>query len=131
AVEDWNNDDLPGVFVTRAGQPPAYFPKQRAGTFVPTNSPADWPAGGVIATGDLNNDLRADFVVAGEQNLEIVFGGMTRRLTLPLRGLQVKGLLLVDYDNDGWLDIIAYGTGLRVWRNLGNAGFVEVTSELG
>ncbi len=131
AVEDWNNDDVPGVLVTRNGKPPAFFPKQRAGTFVETNSPADWPVGSVIATGDLNNDLRADLVVAGENELGIVFGGLKERLTLPLHGLQAKGILLVDYDNDGWLDVIAYGNGLRVWRNLGQAGFDDVTASLG
>jgi tetratricopeptide (TPR) repeat protein len=131
AVEDWNNEDVPGVFVTRAGSPPAFFPKQRAGTFVTTNPPADWPAGSVIATGDLNNDLRMDLVVAGERDLGIIFGGMTERLSLPLNGLQVKGLLLVDYDNDGWLDVIAWGSGVRVWRNLGRAGFADVTADLG
>src|ERR1700690_1977934 len=30
AVEDWNNEDVPGVFVARNSQPPAFFPKQRA-----------------------------------------------------------------------------------------------------
>ena len=131
AVEDWSNEDVPGVFVTRNGQPPIFFPKQRAGTFVETNSPADWPVGSVIATGDLNNDLRADLVVAGGNDLAIIFGGLKERLTLPLRGLQVKGILLVDYDNDGWLDVIAWGNGLRVWRNLGQAGFADVTADLG
>jgi tetratricopeptide (TPR) repeat protein len=131
AVEDWNNEDVPGVFVSRTGKPPVFFPKQRAGSFVFTNSPADWPVGSVVATGDLNNDLRADLVVAGEREMTIIFGGMTDRLTLPLRGLQVKGILLVDYDNDGWLDVIAYGNGVRVWRNLGRAGFADVTADLG
>ncbi len=50
---------------------------------------------------------------------------------MPLRGLRVKGLLLLDYDNDGWLDILAYGNGLRVWRNEGKAGFKDVTATLG
>ena len=131
AVEDWNNEDVPGVFATRVGRPPVFFPKQRAGSFVETNSPADWPAGSAIATGDLNNDLRADLILAGERNLEIIFGGMTERLSLPLRGLQPQGILLVDYDNDGWLDVIAYGNGIRIWRNLGNAGFVDVTADVG
>ena len=131
AVEDWNTEDVPGVFVGRAGKPPVFFPKQRAGSFVETNSPADWPAGSVIATGDLNNDLRADLVVAGERDLGIVFGGLNERLSLPLRGLQAKGILLVDYDNDGWLDVIAYGNGVRIWRNLGKAGFVDVTADVG
>jgi tetratricopeptide (TPR) repeat protein len=131
AVEDWNNEDAPGVLVMRAAQPPVFFPKQRAANFVTTNTPADWPVAGSIATGDLNNDLRADLVLAGESKLEIIYGGTAGRLSLPLRGLQVKGILLVDYDNDGWLDVIAYGSGLRVWRNLGRAGFVDMTAELG
>jgi len=131
AVEDWNNEDVPGVFVTRADKPPLFFPKQRAGSFIATNTPPDWPPGDCIATGDLNNDLRPDLVVAGERDLEILFGGLKERTKIPLDGLQVKGILLVDYDNDGWLDVIAYGNGVRVWRNLGNHGFVDVTKELG
>lgn len=131
AVEDWNNEDVPGVFVARKGQPPAYFPKQRAGNFVAASSPADWPAGSVFAVGDLNNDLRADLIVAGERELKIIFGGLDERLGIPLNGFQPKGIVLVDYDNDGWLDVIAYGSGLRVWRNLGHAGFADVTAALG
>jgi tetratricopeptide (TPR) repeat protein len=131
AVDDWNNEDVPGVFVTRTGKPPVFFPKQRAGSFLLTNSPADWPVGNVIATGDLNNDLRDDLVVAGDSEITIIYGGMTDRVTLPLHGLQVKGILLVDYDNDGWLDVIAYGNGVRAWRNLGRAGFADVTAGLG
>jgi tetratricopeptide (TPR) repeat protein len=131
AVEDWNNADVPGVFVSRKGQPPAFFSKQRAGSFVATNSPADWPAGSVIAVGDLNNDLRADLVVAGDHDLTIIFGGLNERLRLPLNGFKVRGILLTDFDNDGWLDVIIYGNGLRVWRNLGKAGFADVTTALG
>ena len=87
--------------------------------------------GNLLATGDLDNDLRADLIVAGEKNLEIIFAANKPRLSLPLRGLQAHGLLLVDYDNDGWLDVIAYGNGLRVWRNQGSAGFADVTAALG
>ena len=131
AVEDWNNEDVPGVFVTQSGKSPTFFAKQRAGAFVATHAGTNWPAGSVLATGDLNNDLRADLVVAGEQQLEIILAGTKQRLTLPLRGLQAKGILLTDYDNDGWLDVIAYGNGLRVWRNQGTAGFVDMTASLG
>ena len=129
ALEDWNNEDVPGVFVTRTGQPPAFFPKQRAGSFLETNTPPDWPIGSVIATGDLNNDLRADLVVAGAKDLTIIYGGLKEQQTLPLNGLQVKGILLVDYDNDGWLDVIAYGNGAaglaesgpgRIYRRYGH-----------
>jgi tetratricopeptide (TPR) repeat protein len=131
AVEDWNNEDAAGIFVTRAGKPPVFFAKQRAGSFVETNPPTAWPAGGSMAVGDLNNDLRADLVVAGETEVSIVFGGFNEKSTFPLKGLRAKGIVLLDYDNDGWLDVIAYGDGVRVWRNLGKAGFADVTAELG
>jgi tetratricopeptide (TPR) repeat protein len=131
AVEDWNNEDLPGVFVTRTGKPPAFFAKQRAGPFVETNSTVGWPVGTVIATGDLNNDLKPDLVIADESELHIVFNELKERASFSTSGLKPAGILLLDYDNDGWLDILAYGNGLRVWRNLGKAGFRDVTADLG
>jgi tetratricopeptide (TPR) repeat protein len=131
AAEDWKNEDVPGVFVTQTGQTPLFFAKQRAGAFVQTNLDATWPSGKAIAFGDLNNDLLLDFILADDHDLHVVFGGIKEHPQLPLRGLQVKNLLLVDYDNDGWLDIIAYGSGVRVWRNLGKAGFSDVTTTLG
>jgi hypothetical protein len=69
--------------------------------------------------------------VAGDARLEIVFAGNKPRLTLSSNGLLAKGILLLDYDNDGWLDVIAHGNGLRVWRNRGAAGFADVTADLG
>ena len=130
-MEDWNNEDLPGVLLTRTGHAPAFYSKQRAGPFLETNSPGNWPVGTVVVTGDLNNDLRPDLIIAEDSKLTLVFGGIQQSRNLELNGLQAKGILLVDYDNDGWLDIIAYGNDIRVWRNLGKAGFADVTAELG
>jgi hypothetical protein len=81
--------------------------------------------------GDLNNDLLLDCVLADENSLQVIFGGGKQPLKLDAKELQPKGILLLDYDNDGWLDIFAYGKGVRVWRNLGKAGFEEVTDSLG
>ena len=131
AVDDWNNEDVAGAFVTRAGQPPRFFSKQRAGHFMPTNLTAKLPAGNAIALGDLNNDLRLDMVLADEKEIHIVFGGINEQLDLPANGLKATGIQLLDYDNDGWLDIIAFGNGLRIWRNAGKAGFQDVTSATG
>lgn len=131
ATLDWNNEDVPGVIIARAGKAPLYFPKQRAGSFVPTNAPANWPEGERLATGDLNNDLRPDLVVVTDRDLKILFGGDDQSLSLPLAGMRVGGIALVDYDNDGWLDLLAFGSGVRAWRNAGKDGFVDSTQALG
>ena len=131
AVDDWNNDDVNDLLLARGSQKPVVLIKARGGPLVETNSPATWPSGNYLATGDLNNDLRIDVVIAAVDHIEIIFGGLTNRVSLPLNGFQVAGLALVDYDNDGWLDVCAYGDGLRFWRNLGSEGFHETTSELG
>ena len=131
AMEDWNDDDLPGVMIARTNQPVVFHPKQRAGPFVSPATNAPWPSGTCLVSGDLDNDLRADLVVAGEKDLRIVYGRHNLQTNIPLAGFQVRSLLLVDYDNDGWLDIIATGSGVRVWRNLGQAGFADMTVALG
>jgi Flp pilus assembly protein TadD len=131
AVDDWNNEDLPGVFVSRKDKPPSLFAKQRAGQFVETNAAAGWPAGEIIATADLNNDLRPDLIVAAANEVAIVFGGQRPETRIPLNGAQLKGILVADYDNDGWLDLIGYGSGMRVWRNVGRNGFADATARLG
>ena len=78
AVEDWNGEDLPGILVAQTAKTPLFFAKQRAGPFVQTNSPANWPSGSFLATGDLNNDLRPDLVVADDRVLHVAFNGLLR-----------------------------------------------------
>ena len=130
-VEDWNNDDLSDLFIVRSNEPPLLLIKERGGPLVPTNSPAAWPVATSLATGDLNNDLRADVVMAASNSLECFFGGTAEHTSIPTGNFRVKALALVDYDNDGWLDIVAAGEGVRVWRNLGRAGFRETTQQVG
>ena len=95
------------------------------------NTAAHFPSGTYLALADLNNDLLPDVVVADERELKIQYNGSEKQTKLASGNLQLRGLLLVDYDNDGWLDIVAYGQGIRLWRNLGKAGFKDVTSEVG
>jgi len=131
-VEDWGNEGLPAVIVARSGEAPAFFAKKRAGSFEPSSMARDWPGGAVLATGDIDNDLRPEAVIATRESIEIVSASRGRIASLPLRGFKVSGLLLEDIDNDGWLDILAYGpSGVRVWRNAGLEGFVDVTQALG
>ncbi|MCX6905830.1 MAG: FG-GAP-like repeat-containing protein, partial [Verrucomicrobia bacterium] len=130
-VEDWNNDDIQDVVIGRAGQVPMLLLKQRGGPLVATNAPKDWPASQLIATGDLNNDLKPDLVAVTPAGLEIILANDPRRISLPLGNMEPALLQLMDYDNDGWLDIFVAGRGLKVFRNLGPAGFRDVTAVLG
>jgi Flp pilus assembly protein TadD len=127
--DDWNGDDIMDLAVTRDGQAPMLMLKQRGGLLAPTNAPS-WPAGALIASGDLNNDLRIDTVIAANGKIECRFNGVEQ--TRSIDSGAVQALKVVDYDNDGWLDIIAAtATGLRAWRNLGEAGFAETTTDIG
>ncbi len=131
-VEDWNADDLLDVLLLRTNGAPAYYLRQRGGPFAATNLfGAALPTVTVAAPGDLNNDLRPDLVTLGPAGLEVQFGGALPKAVLSPAVAGAAALSLVDYDNDGWLDVVVAGAGVRVWRNVGQAGFKEVTTELG
>ena len=131
-MADWGNDGLPGVFVAMKGQPPRYFTKRRASAFAPSAVSDGWPAASIIAVGDLNNDLELDVVLATQDGIKVLLSGHKDPVSLPTAGFRTAGLVLVDFDNDGWLDILAYGPdGIRVWRNEAHAGFRDVTASLG
>jgi len=134
AVEmaDWGNDGLPGIFVAVKGQPPRYFTKRRASTFAPSAVSDKWPAASILAAGDLNNDLELDVVLATQDGIKVILSGHKEAISLPVTGFRPEGIVLLDFDNDGWLDILAYGPdGIRVWRNEAHAGFRDVTAALG
>lgn len=131
AVEDWNNDDLLDVIAASAERPPQLFLKQRGGPLAAADSPTNWPAGPVIAVGDINNDLRGDLWIAAADELVCSLNGLTETRRIPVPGATVRQLLPLDYDNDGWLDLLVAGEGLRAFRNLGPAGFRESTADLG
>jgi tetratricopeptide (TPR) repeat protein len=131
ALGDWNNDDLMDVFVSREGQPPLYLQKQRGGPLVPTALPPGQLEGAVLAIGDVNGDSRVDLIVGAPDHLDFLFGGINRFQRLPINMPGLSRILLVDYDNDGWLDVLLVGDGLQMWRNLGAGRFANVTAKLG
>ncbi len=131
-IHDWNNDDLVDLILTRKAEPPLLLLNQRGGGFSSSNQPVDWPPAQALALGDLNNDLRADIVLADAKRLTVFFGGLKEPRHVAARDNRITDIRLTDYDNDGWLDIVAWGgDGLQVWRNRGRNGFQEVTKQLG
>jgi len=87
--------------------------------------------------GDLNNNGYLDIVISGQADTEdyvtIVyendgFGGFTARSDLSLPGVRYSSLDLIDFNNDGWLDIFISGdTGseciTRLYQNDGDGDF--------
>ena len=129
--EDSNHDDLLDLFVIRSNQPASLFLKQRGGALTLTNR-SGLPEARLVAAGDLNNNGRADFVLVRGKKLEVHFSGLNvTNLSFDLGTFSPTTLRLLDYDNDGWLDIVAAGSGFRVWRNLGRGRFEDRTTTLG
>lgn len=129
-VADWNKDDLPDVIAVGESAT-RVFANQRGGQMSETNVPSLSAASRCVVVQDLNNDFRPDTAKLVGQQLALSYGGLTNVVTLELGG-DFQQLETLDYDNDGWLDLLAHGpAGVRVWRNLGARGFVETTSALG
>ncbi len=126
---DFNNDETIDFFVARSASPPTLFTNQLLGMVAPFDITPQLPAGHLIAIDDLNNDLRADIVIAAPDALHIVFGGDAGRYTIETKNLSIRALALLDYDNDGWLDIAAAGKTLRLFRNVGFQKFDDVSGD--
>lgn len=131
-VDDWNNDDLPDLILTRASQSPLVLFNQRGGGLHASNQPANWPAARALATADLNNDLRTDIALATDKTIDLFLGGLQEPRRLAAKDNQLTHLHFLDYDNDGWQDLLGWGpTGIRLWRNRGRLGFQERSADLG
>ncbi len=131
-LEDWNNDDLTDVLLTRRGEPPWILSNQRRDGLSVGPQPTDWPVTRCLAVGDFNNDLRADVALVTEAAVALYFGGLKEPVRIPAKKNGIQTVRALDYDNDGWLDLVGWGTdGLRVWRNRGRRGFHEMTEALG
>jgi tetratricopeptide (TPR) repeat protein len=134
ASDDWDNDETGDLFISRDTELTLLL-KQRGGAWsndVTAVRDASTPPGrGALAIGDLNNDLRPDLIAAGGHQLTITFNGSTKVAGIAFDSTGPRELKLLDYDNDGWLDVLALGNGLRAFRNFGTYGFVETTAALG
>lgn len=129
-IDDWPKDEMMDVIAARAAAAPLLLAKQRGGPLVATNVPG-WPSGSVVASGDLNNDLRTDLIVYGGGKLQIHYHGTGEQKVFAVEDQNVRAIALNDYDNDGWLDVWALGDRISVWRNIGEQGLEIATKALG
>ena len=128
---DWDGDDLQDLFLSRPDQATVLYLRQRGGGFVESETFSQLPPADKFLVGDLNNDLRADLVSLGGGVLTIQFQGEEAATPVADNVNALSGLSLVDYDNDGWLDILGIQGGqLRAWRNRGLEGMLETSDQL-
>jgi tetratricopeptide (TPR) repeat protein len=130
--DDWNGDDLLDLCLVHPDRAPSLFLRERRVGFVETNLFSALPISKAVVVGDLNNDLRADLIALADGQIAIKYQGEEALSIITSDTASVRKLQLVDYDNDGWLDIVGFGNGtLKAWRNRGLEGFVESTESLG
>ena len=132
ALEDWDGDDLLDFCLLRSGESPRLWLRQRGLGWAKSDALDNLPPARFVALGDLNNDLRADIVALLDDGLAIQFQGGPKPATIQADTADLQKILLLDYDNDGWLDVLTFGgASLRSWRNQGLRGFAETTKSIG
>jgi tetratricopeptide (TPR) repeat protein len=142
---DFNNDRAIDFVFAGGTAGASIYLNPREGKFTPLPM-ADFkkenlpPAVGVIAF-DFNKDGWMDvaFTHSGSPGISLwrnVDGKRLERVPLPDFGwARGWGLSSLDYDNDGWLDLVAAGESpsggeLRLLRNLGSGGWADVTRDV-
>ena len=146
---DYNNDRAVDIFVP--GLDPVIFENPREGKFT-ARQPWDknsMQATTGVAIADFEHDGWMDLVtthfgqgVAALSLWHNDHGKSFRTIPLPKTDLDVAfGVAAIDYDNDGWVDIVVVGQTeremkegkgeIRLFRNLGADGFKDVTADVG
>ena len=143
-LSDINNDRAVDLIVSNSKGAPQLYENQREGAFKQLALYTDQalsPARGLTIT-DFNKDGWMDVAVThdGEPGITLwrnVDGKSFDRVPVTLPGVTAGwGLTPIDFDNDGWIDLAvivetARGTELRMLRNCGSKGFVDVSTALG
>jgi tetratricopeptide (TPR) repeat protein len=145
---DYNNDRAVDLVVTQFQKPPVIFENPREGKFPVRRL---WSASTQaitlgIAALDFNHDGWMDLAFGGANGpsgpgltlWRNLAGRSFEQVALPENDLvHCYGVAAFDYDNDGWVDLVAVGETkdgkgeIRLFRNLGPDGFKDVTADVG
>lgn len=140
AFADLDNDrDLDLVFADGAGGL-RLLSNERGGRFQDETEILGAGANGdaqAVAVADIDSDGRLDIIVAGTGGIRLLRSG-ERGFELDTRSgsalrpadFEPRDLELIDFDNDGWIDVGAGGSsgaasGLRLFRNEGEGRFAD------
>ncbi len=143
-LSDMNNDRAIDLLTANSAGAPTMYTNQREGAFKQAalyTDPTLTPARG-LTVADFNKDGFMDVALAhsGAPGISLwrnMGGDHFERTPINLPGVTAAwGLTPIDFDNDGWIDLAAIvetadGTGLRIFRNQGAQGFVDVSNSLG
>ncbi len=143
-LSDINNDRAVDLLIANTAGAPTIYTNQREGAFKQAalyTDPALTPARG-LTVADFNKDGFMDVALthSGAPGISLwrnMDGEHFERIPINLPGVTAAwGLTPIDFDNDGWIDLAAIvetanGTGLRIFRNQGAQGFVDVSNSLG
>jgi tetratricopeptide (TPR) repeat protein len=145
AVTDFNNDRAIDFVIAGGAAGASIYLNPREGRFAALPgidfAKEKLPPAVGVAVFDFNKDGWMDiaFTHSGAPGISLwrnLQGKKLERVALPDFGWkQGWGITSIDYDNDGWLDLVAVGEGanggeIRVLRNLGDAGWADVTKKL-
>jgi tetratricopeptide (TPR) repeat protein len=137
---DLDSDVAMDLVVARGAQPTRVFENRRTGQFsAQAEPPGPWPAAQSILIDDLDNDGHFDAVLIDAEQLSIVPGRGGARQRIGLAGMKFQTAALIDFDNDGWLDLLLGGAAadasdagqLALWRNGGADGWHDASAETG
>jgi hypothetical protein len=143
-LSDVNNDRAVDLAVTGDGTAPTIYLNPREGKF--KAQPLDAAGGVANSTGvsvvDFDKDGWMDLLVtqSAAPGLSLWHNNVGKgfeRVALPIDDATAAwGVTPIDFDNDGWIDIAAivetsHGTQVRVFRNMGDGTFADVSKALG
>jgi Tfp pilus assembly protein PilF len=126
AAADLDRDVAVDLIVARGEGPTRVFKNQRTGEFAGLSEPpGPWAPASRVLLNDLTNNGFVDGVLIGSNEVVTQLTRVSHRPVLALGGLAPTAGVLIDYDNDGWLDLCLGGSGaqgaVRLWRNAGDA----------
>jgi hypothetical protein len=142
-LTDLNNDRAVDLITTGSASAPTFFANPRDGAFRP--APLFAETGLTSTTGvivlDFNKDGWMDVALthSGAPGVTLwknIDGKRFERVALPpLNATRGWSVVAIDFDNDGWLDLAvvvetANRSKLKMLRNVGPEGFVDVTEQL-